>query len=88
MESLIKGFEYEKYIETYIRTTHNKDAYIWKHIPEKYLIESGLVHTHNQHRMNRKTKKETGENFLIDVGVDIMQIDHDHKKNKQQKKIC
>jgi len=79
MEAYKKGYEYEKYVAEYIRRELNKNAYLWKHIPEKHLISSGLVHTHNQHRLNRKNKRDTGENLLIDVGVDILQVDNENK---------
>jgi superfamily II DNA or RNA helicase len=68
----IKGDNYEIYIRNYIINELNKEAYLWKDIPEKILIDAKLIHSHNQNRIKRKNLLE---NPLIDVGVDILQID-------------
>ena len=67
----IKGDEYEIFIKKYIINELNKEAYLWKEIPEKILIDAKLIHSHNENRIKRK-------NCLIDVGVDILQIDNNN----------
>ena len=72
-----KGDLYEIHVKNHISNTLNKQAYLWKDIPEAVLIATGLIHSHNKHRLNRKEKRDTGENFLIDVGVDVIQCNDD-----------
>ena len=74
----VKGDIYELFVRNYIINTLDKPAYLWKDVPEKLLIEAGLIHSNNEHRLNRKKKKDTNENLLIDVGVDILQKDSDN----------
>ena len=71
MENKIKGDEYELFIRNNIINNLNKQAYLWKDIPEKILIDTKLIHSHNENRLKRKILIE---NPLIDVGIDILQI--------------
>ena len=73
----IKGDEYEVFVKNYITNNLNKEAYLWKDIPEKILIDSGLIHSQNENRLKRK-EKLIDNNPLIDVGIDILQKDEDN----------
>lgn len=77
MLSIIKGNEYEKFIKNHIINELNKEAYLWKEIPEKILLEANLIHSHNHNRLKRK-ENLNNNNPLTDVGVDILQIDDDN----------
>jgi predicted helicase len=68
----VKGFNYEVQIRDYIRNTLNKNAYLWSDTPENILIKSGIIGSHNQHRLNRKERKE---NSILDTGIDIIQLE-------------
>jgi predicted helicase len=67
----IKGDLYELFTKNYIINNLNKEAYLWKEIPEKILIDAKLIHSHNENRIKRN-------NCLVDVGVDILQIDENN----------
>lgn len=73
-----KGDKYEIYVRDYIINNLNKQAYLWSHIPDEILIEAGLIHSNNEHRLIRKMKKEKINNPLIDTGIDILQKDEDN----------
>jgi hypothetical protein len=49
----IKGDEYEVFVKNYITNNLNKEAYLWKDIPEKILLDSGLIHSQNENRLKR-----------------------------------
>jgi superfamily II DNA or RNA helicase len=68
----IKGDTYELQIKNYIINELNKPAFLWSETPETILINSGIIGSHNQHRVRRIDNKE---NFLIDTGVDIIQVE-------------
>ena len=75
MTNKIKGDEYEIQIRNYIINELNKKAYLWSDTPETILIESGIIASHNQHRLTRISNKE---NPLIDTGIDIIQVEDDN----------
>ena len=64
MENIIKGQEYENYIKYIL-----PNSFLWKFIPYKHLVKSGLVHNLNEHRIDKKNN----ENTLQDIGVDLLQ---------------
>jgi predicted helicase len=68
----IKGDKYELQIKNHIINNLNKEAYLWYQTPETILINSGIIGSHNENRLKRKSDKE---NPLIDTGVDIVQVD-------------
>jgi superfamily II DNA or RNA helicase len=68
----VKGFNYEVQIRDYIRNTLKKNAYLWNDTPENILIKSGIIGSHNQHRLMRKERKE---NPIQDTGVDVIQLE-------------
>ncbi len=72
MNNQEKGLEYEIYIRNYIRLNKNNVAYLWNDIPERILIEFGIIDSHNQNRLIRKENKE---NPLNDTGVDVLEIE-------------
>lgn len=68
----IKGDKYEIQIKNYIINELNKNAYLWNEPPETILINSGIIGSHNEHRLRRIENKE---NSLIDTGIDVIQIE-------------
>ena len=74
MDNIIKGSKYEIQIRDYIINGLNKIAYLWSDTPETLLVDSGIIASHNQHRIRRIENKE---NPLIDTGIDIIQIEDD-----------
>ena len=76
MLSIEKGYKYEVFVKNHIINNLNKEAYLWKDIPEKILIDCNLIHSHNENRLKRKEK--LNNNPLIDVGIDILQKDEDN----------
>ena len=76
MLSIEKGYKYEVFVKNHIINNLNKEAYLWKDIPEKILIDSKLIHSHNENRLKRKEK--LNNNPLIDVGIDILQKDENN----------
>jgi superfamily II DNA or RNA helicase len=80
----IKGDEYEVFVKNHIINNLNKEAYLWKDIPEKILLDSGLIHSQNENRLKRK-EKLIDNNPLIDVGFDLLQIDENNYTGVQCK---
>jgi superfamily II DNA or RNA helicase len=76
MLSIEKGYKYEVFVKNHIINNLNKEAYLWKDIPERILIDSKLINSHNENRLKRKEK--LNNNPLIDVGIDLLQIDEDN----------
>jgi superfamily II DNA or RNA helicase len=70
-----KGDDYELYIRNHIINNLNKQAFLWSHTPETILIESGIIGSHNEHRLRRKENKL---NPLHDTGIDIIQVNEDN----------
>ena len=68
----IKGYNYELQIKYYIINQLNKKAYLWHETPETILINSGIIGSHNEHRLKRIFNKQ---NPLSDTGIDIIQIE-------------
>jgi predicted helicase len=68
----LKGDKYELQIKNYIINELNKNAYLWHETPETILINSGIIGSHNDHRLRRIENKE---NSLIDTGIDVIQIE-------------
>jgi len=68
----INGYNYEIQIKNYIINELNKNAYLWHETPETILINSGIIGSHNEHRLRRIENKE---NSLIDTGIDVIQIE-------------
>lgn len=70
-----KGDLYENQILQELRKS--SEAYLWKDIPQKYLIESNLLSNLEILRINRKNhlkNPQTNSNPLRDIGFDILQI--------------
>lgn len=74
----LKGDLYEVQILEKIRN-EGYEAYLWKDIPEKHLLKSGLANSQEDLRLKReKYKKDNNQqNPYIDIGIDILQIDHE-----------
>lgn len=72
MNNKIKGDDYEIQIRDYIINNLYKQAYLWSDVPEKILIQYGIINNNNQNRLLRKNKKE---NNIPDTGIDIIQLD-------------
>jgi superfamily II DNA or RNA helicase len=70
------GRNYEMQIRDYIINVLGKPAYLWEHAPESLLLSSGIIGSHNEHRIRRKENKE---NPLQDTGIDIVQVEDDGK---------
>jgi superfamily II DNA or RNA helicase len=73
MNNQIKGLKYEKYIRDYL--LGEGQTWLWSDIPEKHLIDSGLVHDLNKHRLKRKNHlKDSHKNLnpLRDTGIDVL----------------
>ena len=71
----IKGDTYELQIKNYIINVLNKPAFLWNEAPETILINSGIIGSHNQHRERRI---EDNKNFLVDTGIDIVQVEENN----------
>ena len=69
----IKGDSYEIQIRNYIINELNKKAFLWDETPETILIQSGIIGSHNEHRLKRISNKQ---NPLIDTGIDIIQVEN------------
>jgi hypothetical protein len=72
MNNKIKGDKYELQIKNYIINELNKNAYLWNEAPETILINSGIIGSHNEHKLKKIKNKE---NSLIDTGIDIIQVE-------------
>jgi superfamily II DNA or RNA helicase len=70
------GRNYEVQIRDHIINVLGKPAYLWEHAPETLLISSGIIGSHNEHRLRRKESKG---NPLRDTGIDIIQVDSENK---------
>ena len=77
MESHEKGLIYEKYVKNFIIQNLCKNAYLWNECPENILIDNNLIHSHNDMRLLRKDIKEGHLHTHKDIGIDIVQIEHD-----------
>lgn len=67
----IKGDIYEIYVRNDIINNLNKPAYSWSDISDELLINAGIYHSNNHHRLIRKSNKI---NEIQDSGVDILQV--------------
>jgi len=73
MDNQIKGALYEQYICKNLNDEGH--SWLWSDIPEKDLVESGLVHDLNKHRLKRKKHLNNPDKYvnpLIDTGIDIL----------------
>jgi hypothetical protein len=52
-----KGDLYEKQVLDNLNLTSNYNLWLWKDIPEHILIEYGIIHDMNQHRLIKKQNK-------------------------------
>lgn len=69
-----RGTEYEQYICKELNKTY--EAWMWRHIPEKHLIDSDIVTDLNKFRLFKKNEKNDPEsNPLRDTGIDILCFD-------------
>ena len=71
------GDIYEKYICNYLNNLPNTQAFLWYDISEKNLLDSGLIHNLNDHRIDKVNYKKHPRyniNPLRDIGIDILQI--------------
>lgn len=77
MNNKQKGDLYENFIYQELLNDSTK-IWLWNDIPEKNLLESGLAHDLNKHRLIRKENKkefeETKINPVIDTGIDLLQL--------------
>ena len=77
MNNIIKGREYEEYINSCLnKLPITKESYLWKDVPEQILYDAGLITNYNEYRLKRKTFKKNPfkENTLQDVGIDIVRV--------------
>ena len=73
---MIKGLEYEMYINEHLNSDineHVKISYMWKNVPDYVLFDYGFINDYNQHRMNIKNN----ENPLQDIGTDILYLNQE-----------
>ena len=92
MNNIIKGYQYEIFINDYLNSNNNiKISYLWKDIPEDILFTYGFINSIHDTRLNRKTNNI---NKLEDIGTDIIYINQNDEciivqcKNYESKNIC
>ena len=71
-----RGDLYEIQIRDYIIRELHKPAYLWHETPETILLEHGIIGSHNEHCLRRKTRRDE-PNPLVDTGVDVIQVNDD-----------
>ena len=72
MNNIIKGYQYEIFINDYLNSNDNiKISYLWKDIPEDILYTYAFINSIHDVRLNRKTNNI---NKLEDIGTDIIYI--------------
>ena len=77
MDNIIRGLEYEKFINNYFNTLENiKISYLWKDVPEYVLFDYNFIDSYEDSRLRRKLDNI---NKLQDIGTDIIYIDVDDK---------
>jgi superfamily II DNA or RNA helicase len=70
MTNKIKGDSYEYYI---LNNLSCSNAWLWKHIPEKILINCGFFEDQYEYLKLKEKSKNKNINFLIDTGIDIIE---------------
>jgi len=74
MNNIIKGSNYEIFINDYLNSNNNiKISYLWNDIPEYVLFDYGFIKSYDDHRLQRKTNNI---NKLEDIGTDIIYINN------------
>ena len=80
MENQIKGLAYEEFICKHLN--NEGQTWMWDKIPEKHLIDSGLIHKLNEHRLDRKKHLQNLDEYknpLRDTGIDLLlMIDNEY----------
>ena len=75
MDNIIKGTEYEIYINNFLNSLELvKKSYLWKDVPEYILFDYNFITSYNDNRLLRKTDNI---NKLEDIGTDIIYINQD-----------
>ena len=70
MANKIKGDEYEYYI---LNNLNCSNAWLWKHIPEKILINCGFFEDQYEYLKLKEKSKNENINFIIDTEIDIIE---------------
>jgi len=66
-----KGDAYEIFIKHHLIDSGNYEwVYLWKHVPEAELFESGIMDDWNQSRIVRKAGRTEG--LIGDIGTDLL----------------
>ena len=74
MNNIIKGHQYEEFINNYLNSLNNiKNSYLWKDVSEYVLFDYKFINSYTLHRLNIKN----GCNPLQDIGTDILYITND-----------
>lgn len=78
MDNNEKGLKYELYICNFLNDEGH--AWMWNRIPEEHLLNSGLVHDLNKHRLKRKKHVENPDEYtnpIRDTGIDLLLLVND-----------
>jgi len=70
MTNIINGDKYEYYV---LNNLVCSNAWLWKHIPEKILINCGFFQDQHEFLKLKEKSKNKNINFLIDTGIDIIE---------------
>jgi len=78
-----KGDIYEKYIYyNLLETNKYKNVWLWKNVPEYYLLKSGIMDNWNNARLIRKKDNiDNLENRLPDFATDLFTLEQDDNNN-------
>lgn len=73
----LKGYKYERYVLEELKKIYKiKEGYLWKNIPDKLLIESGIIIENDLNKIKNKyqniNKSYRNYNVLLDTGIDII----------------
>lgn len=75
MTNKINGDKYEYYV---LNNLSCSNAWLWKHIPEKILINCGFFQDQHEFLKLKEKSKNKNINFLIDTGIDIIEENNGH----------
>lgn len=72
--NLCKGLLYEKFVLEQLNKYYDiKEAYLWKNIPYKLLIEANIIIEDDNYTVKQRYKmKHRNYNVLLDTGIDII----------------
>lgn len=70
MTNKIKGDMYENFV---LHKLEGSEAWLWKNIPEKILIDCGFFEDQYEYLKIKEKSKSKNINFLMDTGIDIIE---------------